>query len=437
MEQDKSDKVIKFVYVFLLGYISLLPFYYFPSVNLAGFNIPIIKYVPFLLILFLWVVSFLTGRRNMKDIVQERINVYIVVYFLLTLFSGIGTRYYSISILKAIYYGITGVLFYFIIYSWRLNLINRLWILRNIVILAFIVSLYGIVTLILGKDVLFGNLRYAKSHVIDPKVFLEMGRISSSLGSPHVIGSFLSAIFPFSIYLHLMKLEQKNISAYLTGTMSITIFIAIVLTFSVGAYISMIFLYIMYQIKIKAFIREPVVDKPIRKLLLLGGILLCVILFMMGANILLSLYGIDYHFDKILGRLDFHKLGNIEGFSHRFRTIKYIPELLGSNFCFGTGIGKLAVGDNIFSITSMDNFYCLSLLENGLIPSMLMLIMFYLIIKKGQKRLGESVPPEERRLVIFLTLSLITFFINMLFWDMFNNPTMRILFWSFAAFLIS
>ena len=119
--QKKLDKTLKSAFVFLLGYISLMPFYYFPSLQLFGMKLPIIKYIPLLLILFVFLVSIITRNFNSKDLREEKLNSFIALYFFLTLLSGLGTEYYLISILKALYYGLTGILIYFIIFSWELN----------------------------------------------------------------------------------------------------------------------------------------------------------------------------------------------------------------------------------------------------------------------------------------------------------------------------
>ncbi len=432
---DYSLKGVKIVYIFLLGYISLLPFYYFPSFFCFGIKLPVVKYFPLFLILLTFVISLLKGNMSIKLIRQEKLNLYILVYFLLTLLSGIGTIYYPISILKSVYYGLTGILVYFIIYCWDFDQVNKLQLLRSMVTLGFIVSLYGIVTLVLGRDILFGKLQYSESHVTDPEFFLKMGRISSSLGNPLFLGSFLSAIFPMSLYLHLYNLEKK-VSSWYTATMSIVIFIAITLTFSVGALLGLILFYIFYHIKIKALYKEFSIYKLPKRLFFGGVILLCIVLAIMTTNILLNLYKGDYLFGKFLGRIDFGKIANIHAFIYRLDSIKYAFDFLKTPCYFGMGIGRIGIGDNKFLRITMDNFYCLSLIESGLIPFTFMLITFYLIIKKGYDKFKNATSEEQKRLNIFLIGSVTMFFINMFFWDLFNHPTMRVLFWSFVAFLI-
>jgi O-antigen ligase len=436
-DNKRLDKILKIVYIFLLGYISLIPFYYFPSISIFGIKIPIIKYFPLFLILLISATSLLKGSINIRLIKQEKLNVYILAYFILTLLSGLGTKYHHISILKAVYYGLSGILIYFVIYSWRLNQIDKLSFLGSVIIIGFIVSLYGITTLVIKKDILFCGLQYSKSNLIDPKIFLEMGRISSSFGNPLFLGGFLSVIFPFSLYLHLFNSEQKKIPNYLTAILPIVIFIAIMLTFSLGAFLGIIAFYAIYHIKIEEFYRVFSTYKKMRILFLCGVILLCAVLFIMATNALLVLYKGDYLFGNFLGRFDFHKLANVQAISLRLDSLRCALSFLKTSNClFGIGIGKIGTGDNQFSRVSMDNFYCLSLIESGILTTLFLLIIFYLIIKKAYNKLAGLISIEEKRLTIFLMASFIIFFINMLFWDVFNHPTIRILFWSFVGFLV-
>ncbi|MFC1592807.1 O-antigen ligase family protein [Candidatus Omnitrophota bacterium] len=434
---NKLDKILKIVYMLLLGYVCLIPFYYYPPSYFFGVQIPIIKYIPLLLILFLSVKLLYTEHGGIKGLKQETLNLLILFYFFLFLLSGLGTVYYRISILKAVYYGLTGILIYFVIYAWRLRQIDKLFFLRGIVIIGFIVSLYGIATLVIKKDVLFAGLQYSKSNLTEPGIFLEMGRISSSFGNPLFLGGFLSTIFPLALFLHLFNSGQKRIPHYLTAIMPAVIFIATMLTFSVGAFLGVVAFYVFYYVKIKGLYKTSPNYKRAGVLFFSGVVLLCAVLFMITANYLLDLQGKDYFFGGYLGRFDFQKLANAQAVSLRMDSLRCAADFLKTNYrFFGIGIGQIGAGDNQILRVSMDNYYCLSLIESGLPATTLLLIIFYSIIKKAYNKLTDSISMEEKRLVVFLTGSFIIFFINMLFWDVFNHPTMRILFWSFVGFLI-
>lgn len=418
---DKVNRNMKFIYSFLIAYVSLIPFYYFPANYFFGFKFPIVKYIPFLLILSLFSISFLKGLLNIKAICREKLNIYILVYLVLTFLSGLATDYYLISVLKALYYGASGILIYLIIYSWKLDINMKVYFLKKIVIIAFLVSIYGIITLILKKDLFFGGLQYSQSNLMHPKIFLEIGRISSTLGNPLFLGCFLSAIFPISLYLQLLSYEQKVFPKYLAEIISVVIFIGILLTFSVGAFFSVIIFSIFYFINMKKS------DK--RVMVFFGAVLLCLVLLMLMANILLESQNKDYLFGGYFQRFDFRKLSNMGAVSMRLDSLRCVFDFLKTKDCFlGVGIGRIGAGGNLFSRVSMDNYLCLLLIESGFLAVILISIIFYLIIKKTYNK--------EKRLNIFIISSLIIFFVNMFFWDVLNQPTMRILFWSFVGFLV-
>jgi len=237
--ENKLGNLPKIVFIILLGYISLVPFYYYPPVNLWGKNIPVAKYLPLFLVFVLLLLSL--KRITLGAIKKEKLNLYVTLYFLATLLSGAGQAYYRVSFLKAVYYGLTGVLVYFIVYSWQLSQSAKIRLLRSIVLFGFIASVYGIVTIILGSDILFGKLDYSKSNLIDPAVFLKMGRISSTFGNPHFLAGFLSAVFPISVYLfHLDSAATVGKRAVWRAMVPVVIFIAAMLTFSIGAFVGMV-----------------------------------------------------------------------------------------------------------------------------------------------------------------------------------------------------
>jgi len=451
----------KFLYSFLIAYVSLIPFYYFPAGYLFGLRVPLVKYLPFLLIMGIFLISLLKGIFNLKVIFRKKLNICILAYLILTFFSGFATDYYPVSIFKAVYYGLSGILVCFIVYSWELDINMKIYLLRKIVVVAFLAGIYGIITLILKKDILFGGLMYTDSNLVNPKSFLEIGRISSTFGNPLFLGCFLSAVFPISIYLQLLNYEQgsKFFPKYLPEAISLVIFTGILFTFSVGAFFGIIVFSVLYGIRKyilsgrRSFFQPQMLREensgecPERKgtsvfvnrggnyekrtgvFLFFCASLLFLVLLMLTANILSEFHSKEYLFGKYLHRFDFHKLSNMQAVSLRLDSLKYSFDFLKSgNSLFGIGTGKIGTGSNFFSRVSMDNYFSLLLVENGFLAVSLFLIIFYFIVKKGfRKKEGAN---------FFILSGLIIFFVNMLFWDALNQPTIRILFWSFVGFLV-
>ncbi|TAM36752.1 hypothetical protein EPN54_05560, partial [bacterium] len=230
---DNINKAAKFIYIFLIAYICLLPFYYYPAGYFTVFKIPLIKYFPLILITALFAISAVKLSFRVKPAKEDTLKLCVLLYFFLTLFSGAGTAYYPISVFKALYYAATGLLIYFIISSWDLSIALKVYFLRSIVFIGFLVSLYGIITLLLGRDLLFGYLQYSKSNLIGPDIWLKMGRISSSLGNPLFLGGVLSLLFPISVYLYLLDQKEKKFPGIFMAGQAVVIFLGLLLTFSI------------------------------------------------------------------------------------------------------------------------------------------------------------------------------------------------------------
>jgi len=429
MQERKSiPQYIYYVYTLLIAYISIIPFYYLPYVHVHNTELPVFKYFPLISIALIFWFAYNNKYFHSNIIVANSANISVAIYFILTLFSGIFTPYYFISISKALYYGMTGILIYFVMSSFRLKETDIGIFIRSFVLIAFIVSLYGLVTFILGKDILFSRLPFEKSNIIHPNVFLKAGRISSTFGNPHFLGSFLSCVFPLSIYLWLKQRGLRNFLIYMTA--SVVLFFATLLTFSMGAYISIIVFFLFY-LKFRTKYQFSISEKIIKNILLVYVIVILSTIILIASNLFAKVY---YPNSKTLiniGKIDFDKLANPEGFTYRWDSISTALRYWNINYGLGIGIGRIGRGSGLIHRITMDNFYCLSLIEYGFIPTLAMFIVFVIFFKNvHNSKVSINIP-----LISILEMSLVSFFINMFFWDLFNHPTMRIVFWSLTGIL--
>lgn len=445
---DNVNKAARIIYLSLIAYICPIPFYYYPPSFFSGFKIPFIKYFPLLFIAALFSLSAGKGSFNLKMIREDKLNSAVLVYFFLTLLSGIGTAYYPVSAFKAIYYAATGILVYFIIRSWSLSQGGKVSFLRPIVFIGSIASLYGIITLFLGRDLFFGNLQYSESNLVEPGIWLKMGRISSSLGNPLFLGGVLSLLFPVSVYLYLLDRKPGQFSLTPGLCQAVIIFLGLLLTFSIGAFVGVIFFYIYYLLKIKGPSKGRSGSKGANLLLLLGAGLCFLLLSALAANIFSLTRGGNYVFGEFLGKVDFRKITNIQAVSLRWDSLKYTAAFLRTPGVFsGIGIGRIGTGEYLPRV-SLDNYLCLSLMESGVFATGALLLVFWITIRRkpgnGENRIGRlSIFPENPRalgpgqgLYLYLRASIIIFFINLLFFDALNQPVMRILLWSFIGFIV-
>jgi len=431
MQERKSiPQYIYYVYILLIAYISIIPFYYLPYVYVHNTALPVFKYFPLILIFLIFWFAYNNKYFHFNIIVADSANISVAIYFILTLFSGIFTPYYFISISKAFYYGMTGILIYFVMYSFRLKETDIETFIRSFVLIAFIVSFYGFITFILGKDILFSRLPFGKSNIIHPNVFLKAGRISSTFGNPHFLGSFLSCIFPLSIYLWLKQKGLRNFLIYMTA--SVVLFSAILLTFSMGAYISIV-VFFMFYLKLRTKCQFSISEKIIKNILLGYAVAVLLTIILIASNLFAKTYYPNGKTLITVGRIDFDKLANPEGFTYRWGSIRTALRYWNINHGLGIGIGRIGSGSGLTHRITMDNFYCLSLIEYGFMPTLAMFIVFVIFFKNvHNSKVLINVP-----LIPILEMSLVSFFINMFFWDLFNHPTMRIVFWSLAGILRS
>jgi low affinity Fe/Cu permease len=427
---DDVSRVVKFIYVFLVVYICLIPFYYYPPISFGDYKIPLIKYVPLVLIATLFIISSIKQVFKITSVKKNELTLIILLYFSSTMFSGLGSAYYSISFSKAIYYAATGILIYFIVSSWNLNIGSKVYFLKLIVLIGFLASLYGIITLLVGNDFLFDYLQYSKNNLLEPSVWLKIGRISSSLGNPLFLGGVLSLLFPISVFLCLHSQKEKSHSDILFIVQSVIILLGLILTFSIGALVSVLFFCIYYNLIIKKSCKSLFNFNKVNLVIFLGTGLCCFILFILITNIFALVFHNNSIFSNFLGKIDFQKLTNIQGISLRWNSLTYTFDFLRTlNVFFGVGIGRIGMGDYYQSRVSLDNNLCLSLIESGIFATIALLMVFWLAIRTANRR-------NQDLIYTFLNASIIIFFINILFFDALNQPTLRILFWSFIGFLI-
>ncbi|HPT39946.1 MAG TPA: hypothetical protein PL125_07130 [Candidatus Omnitrophota bacterium] len=405
---NNLNKAVKIIYIFLISYICLIPFYYYPADSLSVFRIPVIKYFPLVLIGALLVISVARGSFYPKLIKADKLNLSILLYLFLTLLSGLGTAYYPVSVFKAAYYAATGILVYLIISSWDLSAEAKVYFFKSIVFTGFLAGLYGIFTLISGRDLFFSRLEYAKSNLAAPEVWLAMGRISSSLGNPLFLGGVLSLLFPMAIYLWLYNREGKKFFGILLAIQAGVIFLGLVFTFSIGALASVVFFYIYYLVKIKKNYPGSKVFKKVSAFLFWGAGACCLIFFVLAANVYSLTRNNSYIFGNFLGKIDFQKLTNLQSISLRWDSLKYAADFLKTPFAFfGAGIGKLGTGELYLSRVSLDNYWCLSLVESGVFTTLALGLVFWAALNRASEK-------REDPLYAFLRAGLIIFFINLL-----------------------
>jgi len=257
-----------------------------------------------------------------------------------------------------------------------------------------------------------------------------MGRISSAAGNPLFLGGILSLLFPLAIYFYLQDQGKRRPGNVFIAAQVVVIFLGLVLTFSIGALVSVIFFYFYYRHKTKNMFPESRSFKKTGIFLLFSLGCSCLLIFILSVNIFTLTRNNSYFFGNFLGKIDFHKLADIPSLVSRWNSLKFTAGFLGSpSSFFGVGLGKIGTGEFFPFRVSLDNYFCLSLVESGVFATAALLLVFREALKKGFKKTQDP-------LNVFLSASIIIFLINMLFFDALNQPVLRILLWSLIGFLI-
>jgi len=427
----------KIIWTFLIFYITLLPYYYLPYVSFGNYKLPVFKYLPLACIALLGFFSFTKHNLKAFHLTGKRISLGIALYFLTTLLAGFRTPQYALSLVKALYYGTTGILLYFIVSSWSLRKKDIEFMLKVIIAAAVAISMYGLMSLAIGKNVIFAHLPatnyYLSRYIINPihDIHLPMGRISSTLGNPHFVGTVLSPALLFSLYFWLRS--EKRGSSFYFAFASFCILSALILTFSMAAYVFLLVVAV-YFIRTRRYWSLSVHYRQLRKLItfILSVSGLFILLILLG--FILKLYIMNLPLPDALGKFNLQVLVSSGGISCRWESIKLALKFWNVNYGLGMGIGSVAASSLVYPRVAMDNFYCLSLVEYGLIPTLCMLYMLGFFFYGMYRRASQAHDGDP--LISVVLLGWVSFLIAMLVWDTLSHPTMRIIFWSLAGLMV-
>ncbi|MFH0752948.1 MAG: hypothetical protein V2A70_00095 [Candidatus Omnitrophota bacterium] len=430
--------LFRIIITVLLAYICLLPFYYFPYFNfIGGYKLPLLKYFPLGLIFCLLFLSLYYNSAAWHVVFSSRMNRLVWMVFLATLLSGLGTFYYPISVMKNVYFGMTGIMVYFILISWQLKKPDVEYFLNVFVVIGGIVSVYGIISFLLGRDFWFTQMAVTdhiaiRQYIIDPLYdnHLRGGRISSTLSNPHVLGTFLSFVLPFSIYCCASAQGRRRLLFF--RSVALTIIVAILLTFSFGASLSAA-AFLFYAWCSGALYGGEGWNKISRKIGLMLIVLLAGGVFLRIMGFVLIFFGVNI--PERVGRFDVGFIVQLDRFYHRWDSIQLAWGCFLDHVWFGIGSGIISRGLTVLYKDNLDNFYSTAMVEYGIVPLCVMTLLFFVFIIKIIRTFRRGV--ANKPLVITLLLSWGSFFINMSFWDAYYHPVIRICFWFSMAMIFA
>jgi len=413
--------------VFLLVTTLLIPYRFLNFPEIPSLFGPLIRHFPFVVsvgIGVLWCVL----RRNEILKCLNRIPLGFAVVGLLGagLLSSLGSDKVAMSLAKDIYYFVTGGLLFLIAGDVYFKNNNARRLILLFVCSGYLVALYGIFETWVGNDIVFGRVFSPEN-----EIYLRMSpdpwfgnRILSSIGHPVFLGGLLVMVLPISFSFFVLEKRLIWKIGFLIG--SLTLFIALILTFSRGAWVAGFIAGISYL-----FLRGV---RPVWYVVSLGVVAagVFVILFSFGGMTDVFTSRITEAYELYV--LDFASTSRGKALGHTVDILAQSP-LMG----VGTGMYRFkayALGRDVLwppTLDTPDNMYLLWIAEHGVIGLFFVILFMAQFYRLFSIRLSIKGCGSHDELVIGLGACFIGFFVNMLTCSALTFPTTRIVFWILAG----
>lgn len=310
------------------------------------------------------------------------------------------------------------ILLYYIIQSGFIRERKRIFSCL-VCIFALLVIAIAILEFIVQKNILYEKIWFNPFY----KVQIQFRRVMSTQYHPSVLGTYLMACLPFSLFL---AFNSKRKGEKLLGAISgFLIILGIVLTSALGAIISsscIIFLFLWFK----------------RKKILL--FLLTLLVFIIVAQMGFEFYSVlnnncvvrqDYPIDEKL----LYKLRRVPT---TFKMVKSYP-------ITGVGLDNFRLLFDKFhrckrykyipyEFKIPDNMYLSTIAETGILGSLSFLLFLLMIIIRGTKCL-RFLTGEDREFLLLMYFGFLGFLINMLTYDLFSWQGPLYLFWSYVGLI--
>jgi putative inorganic carbon (hco3(-)) transporter len=443
---------VKSVFQVILGalfaYISLIPFYYFQpiqfTINSSTFTL--VKYFPVLLVGFLILLAMWICRND--HVLAFRafplpMLFSLVFYIAICLLStAINAEFITVGFAKLFYFVFTGALLSFLIVCsfTHKEILYRL--VQWIVFISVVVAFYGITVYIFDRDYLWGEVY----RTYNP-YYSGTGRISSSLGNPICVGSYLVLCLPFNLWTLSPEISLSLKKKALYGTYLAITLIGLWLTFSRGAWIASgvvcgIYLYPRIE-HIVGYLRRNLNGQRL---------LFCLILLLLLMPVIEAV-GFKRAIYRVWGQtwMRWEQVFNIAE-TESFRLAQYGTTLrvLQEHPLLGLGFGNFTrlfekykhpstplVIEGITPVTTTDNMYLMVACETGVLGLVSFLVLLFALAQVLYCRYRTIPPGPDRDLHLAAFAAFCGFLVNMVTWDALNQPTVRMTFWMLMGIALS
>ena len=389
---------------FLLAFVSIVPHRYIgvegraPSTWVLGYIYLVPAAVCGMLLVF-WSVYIV----NFGEFVKKPLYIIAGLYLVSTFLSSFSSPDILFSSSRSIYYGLTGVLVYFVVGDCFTSRSSLTFLAYFLVWIGALVACWGLVEFFTGYNPIFDrvfnleNPLYARfaGHI-------EEKRIRSTLGHPVFLGACLVGCIPLGI--HFLNTSKTVASRILNFFCLLAMVIALFFTFSRGAWVG-------FGVSVWMLVkkRHGYFTLPLLIVLLLALIFLSPYLFQVAQK--------TYS-------------GYIRNFFENSRVLAYdySAHLTIQHMLLGVGSGQYPAFSHVYGATddTPDSMYLRLLIEYGVLGLSCMILLGTLII--NSLRISRVCEREEM-LAVSLRSSLVGFAVDLTVCDALYFPATRILFW--------
>ena len=421
----------------LFAYISLIPFYYLQPVGYAlnTTTITLFKYLPLILILIIFIATFLP--RNVPSSLHHHPPVIVTFaigfYLLIVFISLVGSDYPKEGFLKAIYYTLTGPLILYLRLPRNDATQGRISGLFSVfVLIAALVAFYGILVFIAKNDFLWGAI-YRQYN----PYFSGTSRVSSSLGNAVFAGAYFALCYPLSLSAAIHETRPNWKTGY--GICTGLILLALFLTFTRGAWISAALATAIYVWpKRNTLIHHARTHLSVHRLVI-------ALIFLLTLTAVLEGIGFGQPMSQawhlFWSRTD-HLTDPTNTESFRLAQYTTTLNVLKDHPFLGLGFGTFTRQFQLYKsantpagyiANTTENFYLMVACETGIIGLIAFLFLLTLLLRAIHRTKHNTQHPAQRDLCLSCLSALSGFLFDMATWDALNQPTLRRTFWIITA----
>jgi hypothetical protein len=425
----------------LIGYVSLVPFYYLRPLEfgpaLPSVNLP--KYAPILVVSIGLALHVLRRTRRLHPR-TDLIDGLTIGVLAVGAASLINAEFPIIGFAKWAYFGATGVLLAHAVAGILTDPNVTIRFVHHLAQVFGVVILYTCFCHWLGYDPLWGEI-----HQSNNPYYLGTGRrASAAFGNPVSTGAYLLLALPILAWVakHGVRAWHRG-AAFICGILGIY---CAVMTQSRGTWLALgILLLPTLYLAVVALWRLEARHRIALITLTIAG--LCAILWLSAylAN-RDSLWSKAEELHSRAMEISPSRIAETEPF--RISQYRTVANVILMHPALGVGFGNFTRVYDIYRHHSSpsverwparttENMYLMTVAETGLIGlagflALLAAVMKFAILLGRRLPLG-----PERALVFSILVAMAALLVNMTTWDALNEPTIRILFWTFAGVIMS